>query len=91
MKNILLLSVLLREKKADEVKKFSDLSPGLVDIFKIAKQMRKNNQNISGDKCVTMVDLQSTILPKGMLGDSTMNVFLTKSSPEILTICQTSL
>ena len=39
-------------KKAAEVKKFSDLRPGLVDIFKIAKQMRKNNQDIIGEKCV---------------------------------------
>ena len=38
--------------KAAEVKKFSDLWSCLVDIFKIAKQMRKNNQDIPGDKCV---------------------------------------
>ena len=33
-------------------KKFSDLKPGMDDIFKIAKQLRKDNQDVVGDKCV---------------------------------------
>ena len=39
-------------KKTAEEKKFSDLKPGLDDIFKIAKQLRKDNQDVVGDKCV---------------------------------------
>ena len=39
-------------KKAAEEKKFSDLKPGMDDIFKIAKQLRKDNQDVVGDKCV---------------------------------------
>ena len=40
------------EKKTAEEKKFSDLKPGMDDIFKIAKQLRKDNQDVVGDKCV---------------------------------------
>ena len=29
---------------------FSDLKPGMDDIFKIAKQLRKDNQDVVGDK-----------------------------------------
>ena len=39
-------------KKIAEEKKFSDLKPGMDDIFKIAKQLRKDNQDVVGDKCV---------------------------------------
>ena len=39
-------------KKTAEEKKFSDLKPGTDDIFKIAKQLRKDNQDVVGDKCV---------------------------------------
>ena len=39
-------------KKTAEEKKFSDLKPGMDDIFKIAKQLRKDNQDAVGDKCV---------------------------------------
>ena len=39
-------------KKTAEEKKFSDLKPGMDDIFKIAKQLRKDNQDVVGDKCV---------------------------------------
>ena len=39
-------------KKTAEEKKFSDLKPGMDDIFKIAKQLRKVNQDVVGDKCV---------------------------------------
>ena len=39
-------------KKTAEENKFADLKPGMNDIFKIAKQMRKDNQDIIGDKCV---------------------------------------
>ena len=39
-------------KKTAEEKKFSDLKPGIDDIFKIAKQLRKDNQDMVGDKCV---------------------------------------
>ena len=28
------------------------MKPGLVDIFKLAKHMRKDNQDVLGDKCV---------------------------------------
>lgn len=41
-----------KAKKNAEAKKFADLKPGLADIFKIAKQMRKDNQDVLGDKCV---------------------------------------
>ena len=40
------------EEKTAEEKKFSDLKPGMDDIFKIAKQLRKDNQDVVGDKCV---------------------------------------
>ena len=40
------------EQKAAEEKKFSDLKSGMDDIFKIAKQLRKYNQDVVGDKCV---------------------------------------
>ena len=39
-------------KKTAEEKKFSDQKPGMDDIFKIAKQLRKDNQDVVGDKCV---------------------------------------
>ena len=39
-------------KKTAEEKMFSDLKPGMDDIFKIAKQLRKGNQDVVGDKCV---------------------------------------
>ena len=39
-------------KKTAEEKKFSDLKPGMDDIFKIAKQLRKDNQDVVGDRCV---------------------------------------
>ena len=39
-------------KKTAEEKKFSDLKPGMDNIFKIAKQLRKDNQDVVGDKCV---------------------------------------
>ena len=31
---------------------FQTLKPGMDDIFKIAKQLRKDNQDVVGDKCV---------------------------------------
>ena len=34
-------------KKTAEEKKFSDLKPGMDDIFKIAKQLRKDNQDVT--------------------------------------------
>ena len=40
------------KKMTAEEKKFSDLKPGMDDIFKIAKQLRKDNQDVVGDKCV---------------------------------------
>ena len=39
-------------KKTAEEKKFSDLKPGMDDICKVAKQLRKDNQDVVGDKCV---------------------------------------
>ena len=39
-------------KKTAEEKKFSDLKPGMNGIFKIAKQLRKDNQDVVGNKCV---------------------------------------
>ena len=39
-------------KKTAEEKKFSDLKPGMDDIFKIPKQLREDNQDVVGDKCV---------------------------------------
>ena len=39
-------------KKTAEEKKFPDLKPGMDNIFKIAKQLRKDNQDVVGDKCV---------------------------------------
>ena len=39
-------------KKTAEEKKFSDLKPGMDNIFKIAKQLRKDIQDVVGDKCV---------------------------------------
>ena len=39
-------------KKTAEEKKLSDLKPGMDDIFKIAKQLRKVNQDVVGNKCV---------------------------------------
>ena len=39
-------------KKTASVKKFSDLKPGMNDIFKILKQMRSDNQDVVGDKRV---------------------------------------
>ena len=39
-------------KRTAEEKKFSDLKPGMDDIFKIAKQLRKDNQDVVDDKCV---------------------------------------
>ena len=39
-------------KKNAEASRFSNLKPGLVDIFKIAKQMRKDNLDVVGDKCI---------------------------------------
>ena len=44
-------SVYLAKKNA-EIRRFSNLQPGLVDIFKIAKQIRKDNVDVIGDKCV---------------------------------------
>jgi hypothetical protein len=44
-------SVYIAKKTAEE-NKFADLKPGMNDIFKIAKQMRNDNQDIIGDKCV---------------------------------------
>ena len=38
-------------KKTAEEKKFSDLKSGMDDIFKIAKQLRKDNQNVVDDNC----------------------------------------
>ena len=43
-------TVYTAKKTAEE--KFSDLKPGMDDIFKIAKQLRKDNQDVVGDKCV---------------------------------------
>ena len=37
-------------KKTAEEKKFSDLKPGMDDIFKIAKQLRKDDQDVVGAK-----------------------------------------
>ena len=34
------------------MKKFSDLKPGMNDIFKISKQLRSDDQDVVGDKCV---------------------------------------
>ena len=39
-------------KKTAEEKKFSHLKPGMDNIFKIAKQLRKDNEDVVGDKCV---------------------------------------
>ena len=39
-------------KKIAEVKKFSDLKPGMNDIFKISKQLKSDNQDVVGNKCV---------------------------------------
>ena len=40
------------QRRPAEEKKFSDLKPGMDDIFKIAKQLRKDNQDLVGEKCV---------------------------------------
>ena len=39
-------------KKAAEVKKFSDLKPGMNNLFKISKQLRSGNQEVVSDKYV---------------------------------------
>ena len=38
--------------KTAEVKKFSDLKPGMNDIFKLSKQLRSDNQDVVDDKCI---------------------------------------
>ena len=40
------------QQKTAEVKKFSDLKPGMNGIFKISKQLRSDNQDVVGDRCV---------------------------------------
>ena len=39
-------------KKTAEDRKFADLKPGMSNIYKIAKQMRNDNQDVIGDKYV---------------------------------------
>ena len=39
-------------KKTADVKKFSDLKPGMNGILKISEQLRSGNQDVVGDKCV---------------------------------------
>ena len=39
-------------KKTAEEEKFANLKPGMNDIFKMAKQMRQDNQDVTGEKCV---------------------------------------
>ena len=41
-------------KKTVKVKNFSDLKPGINDIFKISKQLRSDNQDVVSYKCVKM-------------------------------------
>ena len=59
--------------KTAEEKKFSDLKPGMDDIFKIAKQLRKDNQDVVGDKCVKDDSVTSllTTRPRKLLGNNT--------------------
>ena len=63
--------------KTAEEKKFSDLKPGMGDIFKIAKQLRKDNQDVVGDKCVKDDSVTSplTMKPRKLLGNNTMSSF----------------
>ena len=64
-------------KKTAEEKKFPDLKPGMDDIFKIAKQLRKDNQDVVGDKCVKDDSVTSllTMRPRKLLGNNTMSSF----------------
>ena len=39
-------------KKTAEDQNLSNLKPGMDDIFRIAKQMKKDNQDVVGDKCI---------------------------------------
>ena len=39
-------------KKAAEEEKFTNLKPGMREIYKMAKQMRQDNQDVTGEKCV---------------------------------------
>ena len=64
-------------KKTSEEKKFSDLKPGMDDIFKIAKQLRKDNQDVVGDKCVKDDSVTSLLTTRSrkLLGNNTMSGF----------------
>ena len=44
--------VVYTARKTAEEERFADLRAGKTDVFKIAKQMRKENQDVIGDKCV---------------------------------------
>ena len=39
-------------KKAAEDEKFANLKPGMKEIFKMAKQMKRDNQDVTGEKCI---------------------------------------
>ena len=44
--------VLYAAKKAAEDEKFSDVNAGRGDIFRMAKQMKKENVDVAGEQCV---------------------------------------
>ena len=57
---------------------FQTLKPGIDDIFKIAKQLRKDNQDVVGDKCVKDDSGNLSLLtmrPSKLLGNNTISGF----------------
>ena len=64
-------------KKTAEEKKFSDLKPGMDDIFKIAKQLRKTTKMwlVTNVSKMTRVTSLLTMRPRKLLGNNTMSGF----------------
>ena len=64
-------------KNTAEVKKFSDLKPGMKTIFKILKQLRSDNQDVEATNVskITQVPSPLTTRSRKLLGSNTMSVF----------------
>ena len=73
-------------KKTAEEQRFVDLRSGKTDVFKIAKQMRRENQDVIGDNCVKEVTFLLTMTPRKLLGNNIISVFLMKMLLGILII-----